>query len=176
MAKIPERPKKGPKGDYEVGYGRPPKHSQAKKGQVLNPWGRNGKKASEPDAFDKVRVRLSRVTVDGEVMMVPSDEAFYLLQMARAMAGDKTASRIVAHELAARRRVGPAPPTAAELAQAEAEEAEKRALAARLVGLLDEAASAKRNGLPRTIYRDGKFVPIRDEKGSPLKDDTEPSE
>src|SRR3546814_18705257 len=81
--------KKTPSGDYAIGYARPPQHSRVKPGQVLNPHGRNGKKASEPDAFDKARLRLSRVTIDGEVMMIPSDEAFYLLQMTKAMAGDK---------------------------------------------------------------------------------------
>ena len=166
MAKTPKEPKKTPSGDYEIGYARPPQHSRVKPGQVLNPHGRNGKKASEPDAFDKVRLRLSRVTIDGEVMMIPSDEAFYLLQMTKAMAGDKTAAKIVANELAARRRLGPVLPSSAEIAQAEAEEAEKRALAARFVDLLQGIASDKRAGLPRVVYRDGKLVSV-DEPKSP---------
>src|SRR3546814_9715958 len=76
MAKTLKGSKKTPSGDYAIGYARPPQHSRVKPGQVLNPHGRNGKKASEPDAFDKARLRLSRVTIDGEVMMIPSDEAF----------------------------------------------------------------------------------------------------
>ncbi len=160
MAKAPKGPKKKPSGDYAIGYARPPLHSRVKPGQVLNPHGRNGKKASEPDAFDKARLRLSRVTIDGEVMMIPSDEAFYLLQMTKAMAGDKTAAKIVAQELAARRRLGPVPLSSAEIAQAEAEEAEKRALAARLVDMLQGIASAKKADAPRMVYRDGKLVPM----------------
>src|SRR3546814_7066615 len=105
--------------EFRAGYARPPQHSRVKPGQVLNPNGRNGKKASEPDAFDKARLRLSRVTIDGEVMMTPSDEAFYLLQMTKAMAGDKAAAKIVANELAARRKMGPMPLSPADLAQAE---------------------------------------------------------
>lgn len=153
-------PKKQPSGDYEVGYGRPPLHSRVKHGQVLNPYGRNGKRTSEPDAFEKTRSRMSRVTIDGEVLSMPSDEAFYLLQWARAMAGDKTASKILAQELAARRRLGPAPPTAEELAQAEAEEAERQELAAKLIQLLEEGASAKKRGSPRMVFRDGQMVPL----------------
>lgn len=164
MAKAPKRPKKKPSGDYAVGYARPPQHSKTKPGQVLNPFGRNGKKASEPDAFDKARLRLSRVTIDGEVMMIPSDEAFYLLQMTKAMAGDKTAAKIVAQELGARRRLGPVPLSPAEIAQAEAEEAEKRALAARFVDLLQGIASTKKADAPRMVYRDGKLVPVDEPK------------
>ena len=164
MAKGPKGPKKPPSGDYTVGYARPPQHSRVKPGQVLNPHGRNGKKAGEPDAFDKARLRLSRVTIDGEVMMIPSDEAFYLLQMTKAMAGDKTAAKIVAQELGARRRLGPAPLSPAEIAQVEADDAEKRALAARFVDLLQGIASAKKGDAPRMVYRDGKLVPVDEPK------------
>ncbi|MEV5032153.1 hypothetical protein MRBLMC3_001347 [Sphingobium sp. LMC3-1-1.1] len=166
MAKAPKRPKKKPSGDYAIGYARPPQHSRVKPGQVLNPHGRNGKKASEPDAFDKVRQRRSRVTIDGEVVMIPSDEAFYLLQMTKAMAGDKAAAKIVAQELAARRRLSAASLSPAETAQAEAEEEQKRALAARLVQLLEDKAAAKRESVPRMVYRDGKLVPIDPQEGS----------
>jgi len=162
VAKAPKKPKKAPTGDYAVGYGRPPQHSQVKPGQVLNPHGRNGRKAAEPDAFDKARLRRSRVTIDGEVMMIPTDEAFYLLQMTKALAGDKAAAKIVANELAARRRLGPPPLSAADIAQAEAEEMEKRALAARFADLLQGIAAAKRESLPRMVYRDGKLVPMED--------------
>jgi hypothetical protein len=164
MAKTPKGPKKAPTGEYAVGYCRPPRHTQVKPGQVLNTHGRNGKKASEPDAFDKARLRLSRVTIDGEVMMIPSDEAFYLLQMTKAMAGDKAAAKIVANELAARRRMGPTPLSPAEVAQAEAEEAEKRALAARFVDLLQGIASDKKADALRMVYRDGKLVPVDEPK------------
>src|SRR3546814_5871043 len=63
----------------------------------------------------------SRVTIDGEVMIIPSYEAFYLLQLTKAMAGEKAAAKIVANELSARRKMGPMPLSPADLAQAEAE-------------------------------------------------------
>jgi len=176
MAKTPKGPKKQPSGDYEVGYGRPPLHTRTKHGQVLNPYGRNGKRASEPDAFEKARTRPSRVTVDGAVEIMPSDEAFYLLQMTRAMAGDKAAARIIADALAVRWRHQPPPPTAEELARAEAEEAKKRALAAQLVGLLEDAASAKKATRPRMVFRNGELVPLQPGEKPPgfdAKDGTE---
>jgi hypothetical protein len=113
---------------------------------VLNPHGRNGKSIIEPDAFEKARQRRSRVTIDGETVMVPSDEAYWLSQMARALAGDKTAAKIVAQEWGARRRLAPPPPTPEDLAQREAEQTEREALSARLVRLLNEEASRKKNG------------------------------
>lgn len=146
MDKTPERPKQQPKGDYAVGYARPPVHSRAKKGQVLNPFGRNGKPKDEPDAFDKARNRPSRVTIDGEVLQIPSEEAFYMLQMAKALAGDRHAAKLVAQELAARRRLGPPPLSPAEIAEAMAEAEQKRDLAARLVKHLEDFADAKRDG------------------------------
>jgi hypothetical protein len=142
MSKESKGPKKWPTSDYETGYCRPPVHSRIKKGQVLNPTGRNGKKVDEPDAFEKARKRLSRVTIDGETVMIPSDEAFYLLQMTKAMTGDRAAARIIAHELAARRKLappGPPPPTPEELARREE-------LSAEIVDAL-ESLAALRGGL-----------------------------
>ena len=142
MPKTPRRPKKSPKGDYATGYCRPPVHSQIPPGKVLNPWGRNGKPVEEPDAFEKTRRRLSRVTIEGETVMIPTDEAYWLRTMSAAMAGDKTAAKIIAQELGARRRLSPPalpPPTPEELAKREQ-------LAAKLVDLLDEEADV--NPLP----------------------------
>jgi hypothetical protein len=152
MKKDPNKPKKQPTGDYAAGYCRRPIQSRVKPGQVLNPKGINRKHERETDPFDKVRRRLSKVTIDGEVMMIPSDEAFYLLQMTRAMGGDKAAAKIVALELAARRKLGPPPPTAEEVAQEAAEQAERERLSAQLVNLLEQKAAMKRRGIERIRY------------------------
>jgi hypothetical protein len=157
-----KKPKKRPTGDYPVGYCRPPVHSRVKDGQVLNTKGINRKHEPKVDPFDKARRRLSKVTVDGEVMMIPSDEAFWLSQMARALAGDKAAARNVALEFGARRRLGPSPPTAEELAQQAEEQEERKALAATLVGLLEEKAAQKKALKPRTRLGPD-FRPIRDD-------------
>lgn len=151
----PKKPKKQPTGDYPVGYCRPPARTQIQKDQVLNPFGAKGKPKTDLDAFEKAAARPSRMTVDGQISVVPSDEAFWLSQMARALAGDKSAARNVAAELGARRRLapgGPPPPTAEELAQAEAEQAQREELSARLVGLLEEKVAEKRNSGPDFRY------------------------
>lgn len=154
MTKTPKRPKKWPTRDYETGYCRPPEHSRIKKGQVLNPHGRNGKPVDEVDAFEKTRRRLSKVTMDGETTMIPSDEAYWLKMMAAAMNGDKTAAKIIAQELGARRKLGPPglpPPTPEELA-------ERERLSGAICDALDEMAEMKRQeGLDPILYaRDGR--------------------
>lgn len=144
-----KRPKRHPTGNYESGYCRPPAHSRIQKGQVLNPNGRNGKKADEPDAFERTRRRLGRVTIDGETVMLPSDEAYWLRTMSAAMAGDKTAAKIIAHELGARRRLssgGPPPTTPEELA-------ERERLSSEIVEALEEMAELKREGFDWDRYR-----------------------
>ena len=148
MTKTPGGAKNSPTRDYETGYCRPPKNSRIKKGQVLNPHGRNGKRVDEPDAFEKTRRRLSRVTMDGETVMLPSDEAYWLRTMAAAMGGDKTAARIIAQELGARRKLeppGPPPPTFEELAQRER-------LSSEIMEALEEMAELKREGFDWDRY------------------------
>src|SRR3546814_9074808 len=85
--------------------------------------------------------------------------------MTKAMAGDKAAAKIVANELAARRKMGPMPLSPADLAQAEAEEEQRRALAARWVKLLEDKAAAKRESVPSTVYRAGQLAPIEPQEG-----------
>lgn len=153
-----KKSKGAPTGDYPVGYGRPPENGKIKPGEVRNPFGKNGKPRNAPDAFTKVIATPSRMTIDGELKIVPGDEAFFFKQLALALAGDKAAARIIAAELGARRRHASPEPTTAELKAAEEEEEQKRQLAARLVVLLNQTASAKKTLAPRTIYRAGKLV------------------
>ncbi len=134
-----------PGANYEVGYGRPPDSGKIKPGEVRNPHGRRGKARSEPNAFQKAIAKKTRVTIDGQPMIMSSDEAFFLKLMAQALAGDAAATRIISKMWLALRRDDPLPPTRAELA-AEAAELEKRkALAAKLVGLLEEEARRKKS-------------------------------
>lgn len=158
MTKTAKPAKKWPTRDYETGYCRPPEHSRIKKGQVLNPHGRNGKRVDEPDAFEKTRRRLSRVTIEGETVMIPSDEAYWLRTMAAAMGGDRTAARIIAQELGARRRLeppGPPPPSPEELARREH-------LSGKIVEALEEMAELKREGFDWDRYRSDKAAGLYD--------------
>jgi hypothetical protein len=149
-----------PKGEYPIGYGRPPEQGKIKKGEVRNPHGRNGKPKDDPDPFERVMARQSRVTIDGELFMISTTEAYYMKMAAMALQGNVGAARIVQEEFHRRRKAGPAPLSTAEIAQAEKEEAERRALSARLINMLEEEASAKKAGSPRMVYRDGKLIPM----------------
>lgn len=136
-------------GGKPVGYKSPPLNGRIKPGEKRNPYGRNGRpgRARENvDVFGKVAGRMTRVNIDGETMMVPSEESFWLKQMHMAHQGDKAAARNIAREFGARRKLGPQPPTAEELAQQEADHAKKEELAKHIVDLLEEKADAKRNG------------------------------
>lgn len=52
--------------DYEVGYGKPPKHSQFVKGETGNPLGRAGKKTDLDAAIVKQLLRKITITEGGE--------------------------------------------------------------------------------------------------------------
>lgn len=142
------KPTHSPAGDYSVGYARPPVHGRIQPGEVRNPLGVNGKKSRVEDPFEEVRSKLTRVTIDGETVMMPSDLAFYMSQMAKALAGDKHAARIMAQEFAARRRMVPMRDPEEEAK----EMAERKALSAKLVGLLEEAAARKKRQSTTTRY------------------------
>lgn len=143
----------GNKPKKPVGYKSPPVHGQTKQGEVRNPLGHNGRQVATEDAFEKVRRRKSRVTFDGKTTLVTSDEAYWLKQMNMALAGNTAAGRIIAKELAARRKLGPPPPTAEELAQEAAELVKRQALAASICDALDEMAALKRReGDPVRVY------------------------
>ena len=135
-----DRPKK------PVGYKSPPVHGQIQPGEKRNPFGANGRKAHEEDAFEKVRRCKARVNIEGKTSNVMSDEAYWLKLMNMALAGNMAAARIIAKELGARRPLGPAPLTAEELAQEAADLAEREILSASIFDALERMAADKRDG------------------------------
>lgn len=150
---------------YEVGKGKPPKEHRFKPGNKLG-----GRKAGSRNRTDFDKLMDERVTVGEDRLGRPIRKAWrevvnrQLLQ--KAGRGDLAAIRIVKEfelkHAALARSFAPAGPTPAEIALAEREEAEKRALAAKFVRLLENAASAKRGDVPRMEYRAGKLVPVQD--------------
>ncbi len=136
----------GGEDNQKVGYKSPPHHGRIQPGEKRNPFGLNGRKAPEEDAFEKVRRRKGRVTFDGKTTFVMSDESYWLKVMHMAHAGNMGAARIIAKELAERRKLGPPPLTAEELAQEAAELVERERLSATIVDALERMAAEKRRG------------------------------
>lgn len=86
----------GGKGDYPIGYGKPPKHSQFKKGQSGNPKGpKKGSRALKTDLDKALRAQLT-ITVGGKKVRGTTQAlSMYALAM-RAATGDLRAQKLLA--------------------------------------------------------------------------------
>ena len=81
--------KTGRQGDYEVGYGRPPKSGQFQPGHPAHPKG--GRPKGAKNLATKVRAVLSRkiaVTENGKRRKIAADEAILHRYLERALSGD----------------------------------------------------------------------------------------
>lgn len=77
--------------DYEVGYGRPPKHTQFKKGQSGNRKGRpKGHRNFKTDLMATLEEPV-RVTEEGKQKTVSTQKAALLRLRAKALGGDARA-------------------------------------------------------------------------------------
>ena len=85
-------------GDYDVGYGKPPVHSQFKPGQSGNPKGRpKGTRNFKNDLEAELSERLP-VTINGREIRYSKQQIMIKAQVARAMKGDtKAAALIISH-------------------------------------------------------------------------------
>mgnify|MGYP003677040595 FL=1 len=84
--------KKEPKKGYEVGYKKPPKHSQFKPGQSGNPKGRpSGAKNLSTELLEELHERV-RVTEDGKQKTISKQRAMLKSLMAKAVKGDTKAA------------------------------------------------------------------------------------
>lgn len=82
-------------GDYPVGYGRPPRHTQWKKGQSGNP---SGKKTRAKTMRDKLRAILGEkivVTRNGVQTVMASDEAMLHAAVQKAIRGDTPTFKLI---------------------------------------------------------------------------------
>ncbi len=76
--------------DHKVGKGKPPKHSQFKKGQSGNPNGRpRGNKNSDP-VLHKMWNKIVTVREGGQVRRVPYNEALIMALADKAIKGSVT--------------------------------------------------------------------------------------
>ena len=78
--------------DYKVGYRKPPRHRQFKKGQTGNPKGRpKGAKNIKTELAEELQEKIV-VREDGKRMVVSRQRAMIKSQMARALKGDTRAA------------------------------------------------------------------------------------
>ena len=77
--------------DYDVGYGKPPKKSQFKKGQTGNPKGRPKKKKSRKELFDEAW--NDEITVNGKKMT--RSEAFVISLVTDGIKGKASARNLL---------------------------------------------------------------------------------
>lgn len=76
-----------PGDDYEVGYGKPPKHAQFKKGQSGNPSGKAKKEASWQATLEKILNTKMSVTKNGQQVQMNKLEAALEMLVQKAMQG-----------------------------------------------------------------------------------------
>ncbi|MFY0639358.1 DUF5681 domain-containing protein [Maricaulis maris] len=89
------------KSDYEVGYGKPPKATQFKKGQSGNPRGRPKKLPKDVAAhMSDILAERRPVRINGETVMMSGEELVARRLLEKALKGDPKAFDKV-HELEA---------------------------------------------------------------------------
>lgn len=86
--------------DYEVGYGKPPKSTQFKKGQSGNPSGKK-KPASLETILKSTLAKQVTVTVDGKKQSLSMMEAIIQTLVRKAATGDLAAIKTVVQAAAA---------------------------------------------------------------------------
>lgn len=82
-------------GDYEVGYKKPPKHTQFKKGKSGNPGEKRKSTANIVTALEKVLNARVTIRLEGKIRSVTRLEAALQRLAAKATAGDTSAFRLL---------------------------------------------------------------------------------
>jgi Family of unknown function (DUF5681) len=91
--------KKGRGDPYEVGFGKPPKRTQFKKGRSGNPKGRPRKR---PDLYSELtKVLREKVTVEGQQEKVTVQQALLLRLRDQALRGELWAGKLLQKVVAA---------------------------------------------------------------------------
>ena len=78
--------------DYEVGYKKPPRHSQFKRGNRANPHGRKRKPRTEAEIFNDVMDHVAEYRQGGKKKRAPRVELLIKRYGAAALKGDVSAA------------------------------------------------------------------------------------
>ncbi len=183
--------KKGPKGNYEVGYAKPPENSKFTKGGP-NPSRGRQKGAVNSSPLRRVLETKIPLLQDGKRRRLPIGEAIAFLSANDAIKGNAADRRLMLQILVQLDRLAPPAPEGAS----PEEEAKKRELAQSvvrsMVDTLQLHASLRHLGLihrddqgrltiPASVakeaekYRPGRYDKHRPQWGQPSQDGTEPS-
>jgi hypothetical protein len=87
------------KGDYEVGYRKPPLHSRFPKGKSGNP---SGKRARDPSMAELMRTELNKkilITENGKARRITKLQAMVMKSVQQAIQGDPRAHKQVMEAL-----------------------------------------------------------------------------
>ncbi len=82
-------------GNKGAGYKNPPKHTQWKKGESVNPSGKTTKSASIEAKLKKLAAKEIVVIQNGTPVAMSQDEAMLVAVLMKAMKGDMTAVKFV---------------------------------------------------------------------------------
>lgn len=75
--------------DYEIGYGKPPRHSRFSKGKSGNPSGRRKPRLSDAEVVAKIRDQKITIKLRGKEMRVTTLEAAILQTINKTIASGK---------------------------------------------------------------------------------------
>jgi hypothetical protein len=103
-----------PDGDYEVGYGRPPKHTRFKPGQSGNPRGRKRKSKELNQLIEAELDKFITVTEDGKRKRIRKRDGLVTQFVNRGINGDPKSLQLLIAHLEKHREVEPFTPTEAD--------------------------------------------------------------
>lgn len=83
------------KRDYEVGHGKPPKHTRFKPGQSGNPSGKRSQKPSSSEILDGILGEKISVTEGDRKRKISKEEAFLRRVTTQALNGDRHAGKML---------------------------------------------------------------------------------
>src|SRR5262249_32255388 len=92
---VDRKPQDTAKGDYEVGYGRPPVAHRFKPGNKANPRGRRRGARNRKIVIQEVLFEPVTVREGGETRQMPALEAVLKKTLSKALAGDNKAALMI---------------------------------------------------------------------------------